>query len=180
MKISNAHWLVLFFLSMTTACASGSSDTKTHSNYDHQFDFAGVRSVYIEPSSRTDPATIEISDAQIARIDEAISSELTRKGFKVEGASREADLLLTWTLNPRDLVSAKPSASDCDGCDMAVDGGERYSKGTLIVDMVDPIRNQAVWRTDMDVELYANPGSDRAAQAWATATSAMFANFPPQ
>lgn len=179
MRIGKTHWLVMLLLSTTTACASGSAD-KDHTQYDHQFDFAGVRSIYIEPSSRTDPATIEISDAQIARIDEALATELKRKDFSIANASREADLLITWTLNPRDLLSATRAEDDCEGCDMAVDGGARYSKGTLIVDMVDPIRNQAVWRADIDVELHANPGSDAAAAAWATAATTLFADFPPQ
>ena len=63
---------------------------------------------------------------------------------------------------------------------MAVVGGKRYSKGTLIVDVVDFMRNQPVWRSVLKTELTANPGSAEADKGREAAAAAMFANFPPQ
>ena len=51
--------------------------------YDQQFNFAAVHKIYIEPTSRTDAATIQISDAQITNIDSALADELGRKGFQM-------------------------------------------------------------------------------------------------
>jgi hypothetical protein len=146
--------------------------------YDQQFSFAGVNKIYIEPASRTDAATIQVSDAQVQRINSALSDELARKGFQVVSSSRQADLFLSWYLVTRDLVKA--DASDCQGCDMAVDGGARYAKGTLIVDMIDPMRNQPVWRSVLKTELTAEPGTAAAEQARLAAAAAIFARFPPQ
>jgi hypothetical protein len=180
MKMYVLHALALLMLPVFAACASTPAAPKVTTTYDHTYNFSGEQKIYIEPFSRTDPATIMINDAQIERIDSALAAELTRKGFEMVSSGKEADLLVTWYLIPKDLVKTDKNASDCDGCDMAVVGGKRYSKGTLIVDMVDFMRNQPVWRTVLKTELTANPGSPAADKAREAAAAAMFANFPPQ
>jgi Domain of unknown function (DUF4136) len=171
---------MLLLLPVFAACASAPDEPNVTTTYDHTYNFSTAHKIYIEPSSRTDPATIVVSDAQIERIDAALSTELTRKGFEMVGSSQQADLLITWNLIPKDLVKTDENASDCDGCDMAVVGGKRYSKGTLIVDVVDFMRNQPVWRSVLKTELTANPGSAEADKGREAAAAAMFANFPPQ
>ena len=169
---------LLILLPLVGACSSAPAAPTTSMTYNQQFNFAGVHKIYIEPSSRTDAATIQVSDAQIQRINSALTEELGRKGFQVVSSSAQADLLLSWYLVTRDLVEA--NASDCDGCDMAVDGGERYSKGTLSVEMTDPMRNQPVWRSVLKTELTGEPGTAAAEQARLEAAAAIFARFPPQ
>ena len=172
-------WIIaLMLLPLVGGCSSAPATPTTSMTYDQQFNFAGVHKIYIEPSSRSDAATIQVSDAQIQRINSALTNELGRKGFQVVSSSDQADLLLSWYLVTRDLVKA--DASDCDGCDMAVDGGERYSKGTLSVELIDPMRNQPVWRTVLKTELTGEPGTAAAEQARLAAAAAIFARFPPQ
>jgi len=171
---------LLLLLPVFAACASTAEAPKITTTYDKTYNFAGAHKIYIEPTSRTDPATITVSDAQIERIDSALSAELTRKGFQMVDSSGQADLLVTWNLIPKDPVKTDENASDCDGCDMTVVGGKRYSKGTLIVDIVDFMRNQPVWRSVLKTQLTADPGSAQADQAREAAAAAMFANFPPQ
>jgi hypothetical protein len=180
MKMYALHALALLMLPVFAACASTPAAPKVTTTYDHNYNFSGAHKVYIEPSSRTDPATIVISDAQIERIDTALATELTNKGFEMVSSGNEADLLVTWSLIPKDLIKTDKNASDCDGCDMAVVGGKRYSKGTLIVDMVDFMRNQPVWRSVLKTELTTNPGSAEANKGRDAAATAIFANFPPQ
>jgi len=177
MKLLALRTLALLVPLLAVACSTAPAAPKTTMTYDRQFNFSGVHRIYIEPSSRTDAATIMVSDDQIRRIDSALADELTRKGFEVVTASEQADLLLSWFLVTKDLVKA--SASNCEGCDMAVDGGGRYAKGTLIVDMIDPMRNQPVWRSVLKTELTAKPGSAQAEQARLAAAAAVFAQFPP-
>lgn len=169
---------MLLLLPLVGACSSAPAAPTTSMTYNQQFNFAGVHKIYIEPTSRTDAATIQVSDTQIQRINSALTEELGRKGFEVVSSSAQADLLLSWYLVTRDLVEA--NASDCDGCDMAVDGGERYSKGTLSVEMTDPMRNQPVWRSVLKTELTGEPGTAAAEQARLEAAAAIFARFPPQ
>ena len=168
---------MLLLLPLGVACSSTPADPTTSMTYDQQFNFGAVHKIYIEPTSRTDAATIQISDAQITNIDSALADELGRKGFQMVKSSRQADLFLSWYLVTEDLVKAR--SSDCKGCDMAVDGGARYARGTLIVDMVDPMRNQAVWRSILKTELAGDPGTARAEQARLEAAAAIFARFPP-
>ena len=177
-EIALRSLLPLLLLLLASACSTAPTAPTTTMTYDKQYNFAGVRKIYIEPSSRTDAATIMVSDAQINRIDSALADELRRKGFQVVNTSRQADLFLSWYLATEDPV--KVNAADCDGCDMLVDGGFRYSKGTLRVDLVDPMRNQAVWRTVLKTELTGDPGTARADQARLEAAAAIFARFPPQ
>ena len=180
MKKYLTHALALLLLPVFAACASTPEAPRITTTYDHTYKFSDDHKIYMEPSSRTDPATIVVSDEQIERIDSALSAELTRKGFEMVGSREQADLIVTWSLIPKDLVSTDKNASDCDGCDMAVVGGKRYSKGTLTVDMVDFMRNQPVWRSVLKTDLTANPGSAQADKGREAAAAAMFANFPPQ
>ena len=170
--------LPLLLLPLGSACSTAPAAPTTTMTYDKQYNFSSVRKIYLEPTSRTDAATIMVSDAQIKRIDSALADELQRKGFQVVTTSRQADLFLSWYLATEDPVKA--NAADCDGCNMVADGGFRYSKGTLSVDLVDPMRNQAVWRAVLKTELTGDPGTDRADQARLEAAAAIFARFPPQ
>lgn len=159
------------------ACGSTAS-APVESDHDRQFNFAAVRAIYIEPFSRTDAATITVSDGQVRRIDAAITAELQRKGYEVVADGAKADLYLSWYLILKDEVHAAPGA--CPGCDRpASSDSERYAKGTLIVDMIDPVRGQPVWRSRLHTRLTAEPDSPGAEQARQEAAAAIFADFPP-
>jgi len=157
-----------------SACSTAATAPKTSVNYDQNFNFSDVKSVYIEPSSRTNAASIMVTDAQIRRIDAAIAAELTRKGLEVVATSRQADLFLTWY-----LVTDNPNAVSGRVCEDCGSSNNQYTKGTLIVDMTDPMRNQAVWRSVLQTQLVqaGSPPTDEARQA---AAAAVFANFPPR
>ncbi len=180
MRLFTRLGLAALLLPLLAACSTSPAAPDTSTNYDRQFNFSGVRKIYIEPSSRTNAATIMISDAQISRIDSALQDELVRKGFEVVSSSQQAELFLNWYLVPKDQVQDRVSAGDCDGCDMSVVGGARYAKGTLIVDMIDAMRNKPVWRSVLKTEMTAQPGSASAERARQAAAEAIFANFPPQ
>ncbi len=176
MKLQLAPLLPLVLSALLAACGSAPVEPSTTITHDHQFNFSTVHKIYIEPSSRTDAATITISAAQIERIDGALGTELQRRGFETVASSRQADLLLTWHLITEDLIKA----GNCDGCDPALAGGHRYAQGTLIVNMVDPLRNQAVWRSVLQTSLAGDPGSASAEAARQQAAADIFAGFPPQ
>jgi len=172
------------FAAMLAACllaACGSVATpsgEVETDYDRQFDFSAVRAVYIQPFSRTDAATITVSDGQVRRIDAAITAELQRRGYEVVSDGAKADLFLSWYLILEDAVDAAPGA--CPGCDRpASSDSRRYAKGTLIVDMIDPVRGQPVWRSRLHTRLTAEPDSPGAEQARQEAAAAIFAGFPP-
>lgn len=164
---------------LLAACGSVATEPgRVETNYDKSFDFSEVKSIYIQPFNRTDAATITVSDGQIRRINAAITNELEGKGFSIVPASGSADLLLSWYLVTEDRVRAAPGS--CPGCDRPADSdSQRYAKGTLSVDLYDPIRGLPVWRSTLRTQLTAEPGSERAERARREAAAAMFANFPP-
>jgi hypothetical protein len=166
---------VLLVLPLAAACSAPTNKVET--DYSRQYDFSGVRNIAIEPFSRTDPATITVSDIQIERINDAIAEELLRKGFVVVKDNREADLLLTWYLITEDRLSE--ASASCPGCD-AYAGAGQYGKGTLIVDLTDIMRNQPVWRSVLKTRLGSTADPAELARERLLAAQALFADFPPQ
>lgn len=175
MKFYTMYPVAVLLILAVTACSAATAP-RTSVNYDQSFNFSGVKTIYIEPSSRTNAATIMVTDAQIRRIDAAIAAELTRKGLEVVATSRQADLFLSWY-----LVTDNPNAVSgrvCEGCGSSAGDNAQYSKGTLIVDMTDPMRNRAVWRSILQTEL-VQAGSAPTDEARRAAAVAVFARFPP-
>lgn len=175
----------LLTLALVTACASTLEAT---SDYDQKFDFSGVRRIAIQPVERDSLSTIRISDMQISRIDRALVDELQRKGFQVVADNREADLLLTWHLVTEERTDVRTYNSmsyyNCWRCgpnvsDVSV---RQYTQGTFLVDLIDPLRNQSVWRSVIGSRLQSNPdpASAESEQRRAEAARAIFADFPPQ
>ena len=165
---------VLLLLPLAVACSTPANKVET--DYSHQYDFSGVRNIAIERFSRTDPATITVSDTQIERINDAIAEELRRKGFAVVKDNRQADLLLTWYLITEDRISG--GNTSCPGCD-AYAGSGRYGKGTLIVDLTDIMRNQPVWRSVLKTRLGTATDPAELERERMLAAQAVFADFPP-
>ena len=166
--------VVLLLLPLVAACSTPANKVET--TYSHQYDFSEAHNIAIEPFSRTDPATITVSDGQIARINEAITDELRRKGYQVVKDNRQADLLLTWYLITDDGPGGSASCRDCD----TYAGAGRYGKGTLIVDLTDIMRNQAVWRSVLKTQLRATTDPSELERERTLAAQAVFADFPPQ
>ena len=82
MKLQLARLLPLVLSALLVACGSAPvAPTTTTITYDHQFNFSSVRKVYIAPTSRTDVATIAISDAQSKRIDGRARGGTAAAGF---------------------------------------------------------------------------------------------------
>lgn len=143
-------------------------------DHDPQFDFSAVQRIYFEPFSRTDPATITISDMQVDRINASLAEELRSKGFEMVTDRSRADLFLTWYLVTEDNISMSSSPRYT-----GTSGSGSYTQGTLIVDMTDPMRNKAVWRSVFQSRLKSHPDPKESAAIRRTAVEAIFSNFPP-
>lgn len=166
----------MLLLSITAACSTATAP-KVSTTFDPEFSFSKVHKIYIEPFSRTDPATITVTDGQIARITAALEDELRSKGFEIAAFSKEADLLLTWLLITQENI-------DMDTYDSPryADTGEsvgKYTRGSLVVDMSDPIRLGPVWRSDYKMELRSDMDPQQATKTRRAAVRALFADFPP-
>ena len=169
----------ILLVSLLVASCSNTPRSEAVMTYDRQFDFAKVQKIVIEPFSRADPATITVSDQQIARISGAIGDELRRRGFEMVQDNMAADLLVSWSLVTED----NGSAHNIESTSYAIARMARprtYAKGTLVVDMIDPIRNRPVWRSVFKSQLRAEPDSEKSGEYRRTAAQAVFADFPPK
>ncbi len=55
----------------------------------------------------------------------------------------------------------------------------QYTEGTFIVDMIDPMRGQSVWRSTIQSKLSSSPDPETAPERRREAAVAMFSHFPP-
>jgi hypothetical protein len=145
-----------------------------------------VQRFAIEPIDRTSAAEKLISDMQVQRIEEALTSELTRRGYAVVADRSLADLYLRWHLVTQEKTDIRAynasSAYQCWRCGPPVSdvSVRQYTEGTFIVDLIDPVRNQSVWRSMIQSRLSSQPDPERAAKNRASAAQAVLAPFPPQ
>jgi Domain of unknown function (DUF4136) len=169
-------------LALVTACAT---PMEANMDYDQQFDFTPVRKIAIQPVNRADLGSIRISDMQVSRVDEALTAELQRKGFQVVSSNAEADVLLTWHLVTEERTDVRTYNSmsyyNCWRCGPSVSdvSVRQYTQGTFIVDMIDPARNQSVWRAIIESRLQSQPDPEGADARREEAARAIFAQFPP-
>ena len=139
------------------------------SEYDHSYDFGQVRKIAIQPISRDSVSTVTITDLQISRIDQALVTELQSRGFQVVTVNADADMFLSWQLVTQENAQVK-----------IADGSTQYAKkGTLFVNMIDPVMLKSVWRARFESGLRENPESDAAAQYRQQAAEVILAQFPP-
>lgn len=173
---------VLALIALSTACATPLEAT---SDFDQNFDFSKVQKIAIQPTSRTDPATIQISDMQIERITQALSDELERNGFQIVDDNAGADMLLSWHLVAHEKTDVRSYNSmsyyNCWRCGPAVSdvSVRHYTEGTFIADMIDPARNKSAWRSIIQSRLSATPDPDAGEERRREAARAIFSEFPP-
>jgi len=155
------------------------------SDFDQGYDFSDVKTIALLPIDRTSVAERMISDLQVDRINAALSNELSDRGYRVVEDRRDADLFLSWHLVTRERTEIRSynaaSAYQCWRCGPPVSdvSVNKFTEGTLIVDLIDPLRNRSVWRSTIESRLRAQPDPETAARNRATAAQAVLAPFPP-
>ncbi|RLA47093.1 MAG: DUF4136 domain-containing protein [Gammaproteobacteria bacterium] len=181
---------VLFLTAFLTVCSSTLATAATPTattDFDQGFDFSRVKNIAIQPIDRTVLSTILVSDIQVANINQAITDELTQRGFTIVHINAKADLLLTWHLVTKertDVISYDTSSRyNCWNCPARAGGadlGANYvAQGTFIVDMVDPVRLQSVWRSTFESRISGRLDADEAEAKRREAAKAIFSRFPP-
>lgn len=174
----------LFVLAASVWLAACSSTPTATMDYNPSFDFSGVRKIAIQPINRTVASTVIVSDMQVARINQALTDQLGRQGFQVVQDNTQADLLLAWHLVTQERTDVRTfntsTRYNCWNCPTSSNIQVRqYTQGTFIVDMIDPISLQAVWRSIFESRLRNQPDPARAEQNRREAAQAIFAQFPP-
>jgi len=156
-------------------------------DFDPGFDFTGVRKIAILPFDRAVSSSAAVSDMQVGRLNQSLTDELSRRGYDVVANSHEADMLLTWHLVTQERTSIRTynsmSArySSCWQCANMTDTVRvtQYTRGTLIVDLLDPARMQSVWRSILVSRMRDMSDPVEAEEIRRTAVEAIFTEFPP-
>ena len=170
-------------LLVLTACSSTPS-LEARTDYNREFDFSGVKSIAIQPVQRANLAAVRISDMQVSRMNNAFRDALVVRGLTVVDDNAEADLLMTWHLVTQERMDVRSyntqSFYNCWRCGPSVSdvSVRQYTQGTLIVDMIDPVRNRSVWRSVVQTRL-RQTDAEQAAALRKEAARASFAEFPP-
>lgn len=179
---------VSFLLIALAVSACSSTPLTATIDHDPNFDFTKVRKIAIQPVDRTVASTIAISDMQVARINEAFTDELSRRGMEVVPNNADADMLMTWHLVTQERTDVRTYNTmsahhrSCWGCPATTGTDVRvrqYTQGTLIVDLVDPSRLQSVWRSIIQSRLREQSDPEAAAELRREAAAAIFEGFPP-
>jgi len=174
----------LVAISLMALIAACTTPIEAVTDFNDQFDFSQARQIAVQPVNRANANAIKISDMQVGRINQALSGELTRRGFEmVEAGSAEADLFMVWHLVTEERTDVRSYNSmsyyNCWRCgpnvsDVSV---RQYTQGTFIVDMVDPATNRSVWRSIIQSRLEAQPSPSEERRR--EAATAILAEFPP-
>ncbi|NQX89354.1 MAG: DUF4136 domain-containing protein [Halioglobus sp.] len=164
-----SRWMVVAIACFVLqACTNMPSDSLVSVEYDRAYDFSHVQTIAIQPVDVDTVATMFLSDEQISRINGALRDELMRRGFEVVMENTDADLFLSWRFLYKD-DSITP-----------VDSGEaEWLRGTLYVNMIDPIVLQQKWRASFHADLRYQPETPEAAQYRREVAQAILAQFPP-
>jgi hypothetical protein len=187
MQSSSARILItLSLLVLVAACSSTPTATM---DFDPGFDFSGVRTITIKSVDRSISSESVLSDMQVGRLNQSLTDELVRRGFDVVPDNGNADMLLTWHLVTQERTDVRSYNSsvrfnNCWNCRQPMSSTSvrviQYTRGTLIVDMLDPGTQQSVWRSIFESRLRDQPDAARAAEVRREAAEAVFAEFPPQ
>lgn len=173
--------LVLPVVLLLGACASAPTAV---TDFDRSYDFSDVHKIAIQPIDRTAVSTIMISDMQVDRINEAVRTELQRRGFELVSDNAAADMFLTWHLVTQEKTDVRTFNSagsyNCWNCAGSSSVSVRqFTQGTFIVDMIDPVRLRSVWRSTFESRMRNEPGPERAAENRRATAEAVFRQFPP-
>ena len=196
-RFVSAATLAIFAI-VLSACAS--APPKPVVDFDPEYDFSGKTKVafYALSGRTTGDNPTQLTGFQKDRINEALAKALALKGITMVDNAEDADLLISWHLNLIDKQDIRTTTSPATGFGMGM-GYSRYNRyamyscyncfqetdvrvvdytqGTFIVDMIDPAKNQSVWRSVTQSKLRDGGLKDQAAVD--SAARLVLAAFPP-
>ena len=184
------------FILFLSACALG--PPRPDLDYKHGYDFGNAKTVaFFEDSglvSGDNP--MQLSDIQRERINSAIRTTVENKGLSFVDDTAQADLLLSWHLNTQhqtDIHSYKVpgrygyfggynrySFYNCWSCGINETEvtSRNYTQGTFILDFIDPVAKQSVWRGVTESRLRGKQERDQV--IYNEAAAAILAAYPPK
>lgn len=167
--IHQRAFFVSCFVLLLAACGGLPTTPSATTEYDRKYDFSRVHKIAIQPIPRDTLDTMLISDEQIRRVNQALDTELTRRGFQVVAKNVDADIFLSWRFVP----APSTSVATFDP------GKQKMPGGMLHVSMIDPVLLQSVWRSSFHADLRDQLENGATAQYRQQVAQTVLAQFPP-
>lgn len=163
---------------MLGAC---STSYNPETDYSQKYDFEQVDTYAIVGEQNLKNPLI--SDIERERINTAIGNSLDKQGKELAPV-KDADVVVTYFVITKDKTQVYGSTGGYYGR-YAYHGAavndihvRNYVEGTLVVDVVDPISNQSVWRSTLSKPMKQYDTVEEREQAIQKAIGAMFKEFP--
>jgi len=119
------------------------------------------------------------------RIELAIEKTFSARGYPYQSQPSEADLLVSYFVLGVDkqyLVNYNRGVRPCVQCPMSetsVSAVQKYQRGTLIIDLLDPQTQRSVWRGSLNKMIKADQSPTERNKSIRETTLAILAQYPP-
>jgi hypothetical protein len=175
--------ITAFIAATVTGCVSVTAP-RASVDYRENFDFSTVRTIAFT-EQRSDVGDDELNEMLALGIRAGLGQSLDRKGLQVTEDQAQAQLLLRWQLRTEDRTDVQASKSNsyymCWRCGSSITDirVKKYTRGTFVVEFVDPATGSSVWQGVMQGRL--TPDRDLSDQEGLieAACTEILSNFPP-
>jgi len=161
LRISIA-FLSLSFPALTLLGGCTSAPPPVHSMQSPDANFSAYKTFAWDPSQagQADGQPISILDTNIRA---AITAELQRKGYAEAAAGAKADLVLQYETAASEVLKSNPfrigigmggaGSNGAAGVGVSSPSAKNVREGTLVLRVIDPVRNAEVWNGRVSREL---------------------------
>lgn len=162
-------------ITVLAAMISGCSTIKVNTDHDPGANFSQYRTYYwVDRAPESEVTTLTYN-----RIVAAVDEQLTGKGMTKVPAPEDANLLVNFhALTASQMDMQAYNYGYWRGYTSASIQATSYEEGTLIIDLVDPILDQAVWRGWASAAIGNDP--QQTANIIKEAVQKMFKKYPPK
>ena len=173
---------VFYLLLLLSACSSGK---KAGVVYHDKFDFSAVKSYSLYDHNSIFSETQSLSDTRRNAIEIAIERTMANKKFSY-AEIEQADVIVTYHLfngKRSDYSNYNKMVHFCAQCLRAntwhVDSKySSASRGSLVLDLIDPKINRSVWRSTYPLDLKEKENSAETNDRIKQAVAIMLAQYP--
>lgn len=115
------------------------------SDYDRSYDFSGLKTYAFAPQTRGPNDPLGVNPLNDRRVRTALDSQLVARGF-VRDTSGTPDFLVAYHAAARNRVGVQDWGYGLGRLGSRRIDVDQYTQGTLIVDMVDAVKRELIWR----------------------------------
>ena len=154
-------------------------------DYQLSFDFSTVTAIAFT-QQQSDVGDESLNDMLAQHIRAGLGNSLVDKGLRVVDDPSQAQLLLRWQLVAEEKTDAEASKSNsyymCWRCGSSITDIriKEYTRGTFVVEFVDPATGASVWQGVMRGRLSPERSLKGQEAFIAAACAEILSNFPPR